>query len=43
MASFTVFGVNWPHEGDELIRNDDVHVSILDLLVVFVLLVIKSV
>jgi len=34
-------GVDWAHEGDELVGNDPVEVSVLDLLVVLVLLVVK--
>lgn len=43
MAAFAVFGVDGSHEGDELVGDNDIHVSILDLLIVLVFFVVKSV
>lgn len=43
MAAFAVFWVDRSHEGDELIGDNDIHVSILDLLIVLVFFIVESI
>lgn len=43
VSSFTVFGIDRTHESDKLVWNNNIHIAILNLLIVLVFFVVKSV